>query len=330
MAAGSTERKIDKMIRLLVKNAMVVVPGPKIASEIGVTRSAVGLWVKTLRELGVEIKGHHGTGYQLMKIPDILVPSLVQAELGESEIGHSIIHHFRTGSTNTAALDLAQQGAGHGTVVVAEEQTAGRGRLGRPWHSEKSSGIYVSVILRPPLSPSAAPILTLMAGVAIQHALSSVTGLGVDIRWPNDLLVNGKKVCGILTEMSAELGRLHAVVLGIGINVNHSEMPAELKQVATSLRIESQRTWSRVQIFIDLLKELERYYHLLLEKDNAAIAECWAAASTYANGKRIRIVTAEGESVATTVGLDPSGALRVRYDDWHEEALVAGEIAEVK
>jgi BirA family biotin operon repressor/biotin-[acetyl-CoA-carboxylase] ligase len=263
-------------------------------------------------------------------MPDILVPSLIQAELGENEIGHSIIHHFRTESTNTAALNLAQKGAEHGTVVVAEEQTAGRGRLGRTWYSEKSSGIYVSVILRPPFSPTAAPILTLMAGVATQHALNTATGLSVDIRWPNDLLVKGKKVAGILTEMNAELGRLHAVVLGIGINVNHSVMPAELKPVATSLRIESQRTWSRVQIIIALLKELERYYHLLLEKGNAAIAERWAAASTYANGKRIRIMTAEAESLATTVGLDPSGALRVRYDDWHEEALVAGEVVEVK
>ena len=118
MAAGSTERKIDKMIHLLVKNAMVVVPGPKIASEIGVTRSAVWSWVRELRDVGVEIKGHHATGYQLLKMPDILVPSLIQAELGENQIGHSIFHHFRTGSTNTAALNLAQQGAEHGTVVV--------------------------------------------------------------------------------------------------------------------------------------------------------------------------------------------------------------------
>jgi len=330
MTAERTERKIDKMIHLLVKNATVVVPGPKIASEIGVTRFSVWRWVRALRELGVEIKGHRRTGYQLLKIPDILVPSLIQAELGENEIGHTLIHHFRTDSTNTAAFNLAQNGAEHGTVVVAEEQTAGRGRLGRTWYSEKSSGIYMSVILRPPLSPAAAPILTLMAGVATQHALSSVTGLGVDIRWPNDLLVNGKKVCGILTEMSAELGRLHAIVLGIGINVNHAEMPAELRAVATSLRIESRRMWSRVQIFIALLKELEKCYHQLLEKGSAAIAEQWAAASSYASGKRIRMVTAEAESLVTTAGLDSSGALRVRHDDGREEALVAGEIVEVK
>jgi BirA family biotin operon repressor/biotin-[acetyl-CoA-carboxylase] ligase len=169
-----------------------------------------------------------------------------------------------------------------------------------------------------------------MAGVATQHALSTITGIGVDIRWPNDLLVNGKKVAGILTEMNAELGRLHAVVLGIGINVNHLEMPPGLKPTATSLRIESQRSWSRVQILIALLKEMGKYYNLLLEKGNAAIIERWAAASSYAQGKRIRIVTAEAESRATTAGLDASGALRVRYDDSHEEVLVAGEIAEVK
>jgi len=330
MIAVTTERKIDKLIRLLVKNATVVVPGPKMAAQIGVTRAAVGLWVKTLRELGVEIKGIVGTGYQLLKIPDILVPCLIQPELAKNEIGHVIIHHFRTDSTNTEALYLAQAGAAHGTIVVAEEQTAGRGRLGRTWYSEKSSGIYVSVILRPPFSPAAAPILTLMAGVATQQTLSTITGLSVDIRWPNDLLVKGKKVAGILTEMYAELGRLHAVVLGVGINVNHNEMPAELKPTATSLRIESQRPWSRVQICIALLKELERYYHLLLQMGSAAIAERWAAASTYANGKRIRVLTADEERLATTMGLDPSGALRVRFDDSHEEALVAGEIVEVK
>jgi len=330
MPAGSSERRIDKLIELLAKNATVVVPGPKIASQIGVSRNTIFLWVNKLREHGVEIKGHIGTGYQLVRMPDILVPSLIQAELGENEIGRNIVHHFSADSTNTIALDLAQRGAEHGTVVVAEEQTAGRGRLGRTWYSEKSSGIYVSVILRPPLSPAAAPILTLMAGVSAQHALSAVTGLGVDIRWPNDLLVNGKKVAGILTEMSAELGRLHAVVLGIGINVNHLEMPAGLKPTATSLRIESQRSWSRLPILVALLKEMEKFYHLLLEKGNGAIIQGWAAASTYAQGKPIRIVTGEGEARATTLGLDPSGALRVRYDDSREEALVAGEIAEVK
>jgi len=329
MPAESTDRRIDTLIRLLVTNATVVVPGPKIASEIGVTRDRVWRWIKKLRSLGVEIKGHHATGYQLKKIPDVLVPSLIRPE-GENEIGQSIVHFFRTDSTNNAALSLVAQGAAHGTVVVAEEQTAGRGRLGRTWYSEKASGIYASIILRPPLSPAAAPVLTLMAGLAAQSAVSSTTGLGVDIRWPNDLMVNRKKVCGILTEMNAELDRLHAVVLGIGINVNHAQMPPALRETATSLRIEAQKTWSRVHLAKALLEEVGRFYRLLVEQGSVAITRHWEAASSFAVGKHVRILIPGGEFLATTAGLEPSGALRVRYADGREESLVAGEVVEVK
>ena len=330
MAAGTTDRKIDKLIHLLVQNATVVVPGPKIASEIGVTRSTVWKWIEKLRSLGVGIKGVPSSGYQLVKIPDVLVPSLIRPELDENGIGHNIIHYFRVGSTNNVALQLASQDSPHGTVVVAEEQSSGRGRLGRTWYSERSSGIYTSVILRPPLAPSAAPVLTLMAGVAVQQALESTTGLSIDIRWPNDLLVKGKKVCGILTEMSAELDRLHAIVLGIGINVNHAEMPPDLKEIGTSLRIESHRSWSRVQILISLLRELEKQYRLLLAGGNEVITRRWAAASTYAQGKRIRVTRGSAEFLATTAGLEPSGALRIVHEDGREDSLIAGEIVEVK
>ena len=329
-AAGSTDRRIDKLIHLLVKNATVVVPGPKIASEIGVTRFKVHKWIDRLRSLGVEIRGFKGEGYQLVTIPDILAPSLLRAELGDCPLGRTIFHHFRIDSTNAAALKLAAEGAEHGTVVVAEEQTAGRGRLGRAWFSEKSSGIYTSVILRPPLAPAAAPVLTLMAGLAAHRAVSISTGLTVDIRWPNDLLVNGKKVCGILTEMSAEVDRLHAVVLGIGINVNHSLMPPELESIATSLRIEAHRAISRVQVLAALLRELERHYQLLLKNGNKAITERWEAASSFAHGKRVRVVTAAGEALVTTTGVDPSGALKIQYDDGRQESLMAGEVVEVK
>jgi len=330
MATESTDRRVDKLIHLLVKNATVVVPGPKIASEIGVTRFKVFGWIENLRSLGVEIRGVMGEGYQLVTIPDILVPSMVRAELGDHPIGRNIVHYFRTESTNAVALRLAADGAEHGTVVVAEEQTAGRGRLGRTWFSERGTGIYISIILRPPLAPAAAPVLTLMAGLAGQRAVSSVTGLAVDIRWPNDLLVNGKKVCGILTEMSAEVDRLHAVVLGIGINVNHSLMPTALENIATSLRMEAHRGISRVQVLVALLREIERYYQLLLKSGNKAITERWEAASTFAHGKRVRVTTAAGEALATTTGLDPSGALKIQYDDGRQDFLVAGEVVEVK
>jgi BirA family biotin operon repressor/biotin-[acetyl-CoA-carboxylase] ligase len=330
MPTATTDRRVDKLISLLVTNATVVLPGPKIAAEIGVARSTMWEWISKLRSLGVEIKGHHACGYQLVRIPDILVPGLVQPELAGNAIGHRMTHYFRTDSTNNVCWKLAAQGSPHGTVVVAEEQTAGRGRLGRSWYSEKSSGIYTSVLLRPPLSPAAAPVLTLLAGVAAHQAVTAVTGLAVDIRWPNDLLVNGKKVCGILTEIHAELDRLHAVVLGIGVNVNHAVMPAELKETATSLRIETRRRWSRVHLCIALLKELEKHYHLLLKEGSAALTKRWGEVSSFARGKRVRVVTSGGEFLATTAGLEPTGALRIRHDDGREESLVAGEIVEVK
>ena len=329
----STDRRIDKLIHLLPTNATVVVPGPRIASEIGVTRATVWTWIEKLRALGVEIRGHPSSGYQLRKLPDVLVPSLIRPELGDIEIGHRIIHYFKIDSTNDAAMALAsadRRNTSHGTVVVAEEQTAGRGRLGRTWYSEKSAGIYASVILRPPLPPAAAPTLTLMAGVAAHAAVTATTGLRVDIRWPNDLVVDGKKVSGILTEMSAEVDRVHAVVIGIGINVNHQQMPVELKSIATSLRMAGGRVYSRAQIFVALLKELDRHYRLMLAEGSAAIARRWAAASTYAEGRQIRVLTNSGGFLATTLGLEPTGALRIRREDGSEEALVSGEITEVK
>ncbi len=328
--AQSTDRRIDKLIGLLVKNATVVVPGPKIAEEIGVTRSTVWSWVERLRSLGVRIKGHPASGYQLEKLPDILAPSLVRAELGDQEIGRRVVHYFRTASTNDDALELARQGAPHGTVVLAEEQTSGRGRLGRHWYSEKSRGIYSSILLRPPLPPAAATVITLMAGLAAHRTITQTTGLTADIRWPNDILVKGKKVSGILTEMSAEVDRLHAVVVGIGINVNHTTMPPELESIATSLRRETGKVWSRLHLLATLLKELERLYRLLIAGQREAIIQGVAAASSYCRGKRIRVVTASEEYFATTAGLQENGALRVRRDDGREESLVAGEIVEVK
>ena len=326
----TTSRRIDKLIDLLIANATVVVSGGKIARDIRVTRSTVWRWVERLRGLGVEIQGHIGAGYQLKKIPDILFPSQVRRNFRSEQIGHRVVHYFSTGSTNDVAMRQAGRGAAHGTVVVAEEQTAGRGRFGRSWYSERGSGLYLSVILRPPLAPAAAPLLPLLAGVAAQEAIESVTKLRPDIRWPNDLLVGKKKICGILTEMSAELDRLHYVVLGIGLNVNHRRVPKDLASIATSLRMEGEKEYSRIAVLVALLRNLERYYRLLLAKGPAPIVERFRAGSSYASGKRIRIKTPAEEFTATTVDLEPSGALRIRRKGGREESLLSGEIVELK
>jgi BirA family biotin operon repressor/biotin-[acetyl-CoA-carboxylase] ligase len=330
MAYQATDRRIDRLLQLLVENATVILPGPKLAAEIGVSRSRVWTWIEKLRRLGVEIQGHNLTGYQLRRLPDMLSPNRIRAGIGDSEIGNKIFHYFVVDSTNSVAAELAAQGAPHGTVVLAEEQTSGRGRFGRTWYSEKASGIYTSIILRPALPPSAAPILTLMAGLAVRQAIIDATKLTADIRWPNDLLVNGKKTAGILTEMTAEMDRLHSVVLGIGINVNHSEMPPDLRRQATSLRIEGKRVYSRVHLASALLRQIERFYGLLISRGGAEIARRWIAGSSFASGKRVKVSLKGGHHLATTNGLESSGALRIRFDDGREESLLSGEVVEIK
>ncbi|MBI3485107.1 MAG: biotin--[acetyl-CoA-carboxylase] ligase, partial [Acidobacteria bacterium] len=253
---GTTDRRIDALLALLAENSLMVISGAKMAREIGVTRSTVWRWVEKLRSLGVKVKGHPRSGYQVERLPDVLVPQLLRSGLHGTMFGKRIHHFFKTDSTNAAALRLGQDDEPHGALVIAEEQTAGRGRAGRSWLSEKTSGIYVSVLLRPTLSPMHAPLLTLMAGLAVRDAVAEQTGLAPDIRWPNDLLLSGKKFCGILTEMHAEPDRVRYVVIGIGLNVNHTRLPAEIEKLATSLHLETGRSHTRLELLIRLLRQL--------------------------------------------------------------------------
>ena len=326
--AASTDRRIDKLLALLTEHPMVVLSGAKIARQVGVSRSAVWHWVQKLRGLGVQIKGHPKTGYQLETTPDILVPQLLRQRLEGTPYARRIHHFFRTDSTNSVALQLAADGEPHGALVVAEEQTAGRGRLGRNWFSEKTSGIYLSVLLRPALALQQAPLLTLAAGLAARDEVVDATGLSVDVRWPNDLLLNGKKFCGILTEMQAEADRLRHVVVGIGINVNHTKLPAELEAIATSLRRAGLRSYSRLEIVVGLLRAFDRYYNQLLEEGAAPLIARFGEVSSYAYWKRVRVTTPREEISGATAGLDSMGCLLVRSDDGQTVPVLAGDVRE--
>lgn len=324
----TTDRRIDQLLGLLTEHPMVVLSGAKIARQVGVSRTAVWRWVERLRALGVKIKGHPKSGYQLQTIPDILVPRVIQAALKGTQFGRRAHHFFKIHSTNDVALQLAGAGEAHGALVIAEEQTAGRGRLGRTWHSEKTSGIYLSVILRPPLAPLHAPVITLAVGLAARDAVANATGHQPELRWPNDLLIRGKKVCGILTEMQAEAQRLHYVVVGIGINVNHSRLPADLEKIATSLRLEGGQRYSRVEILVGLFAALDHYYNRLLEEGPAVIIKRFAEISPYARGRRVRVSSPWEQFAGVTAGLDATGLLRVKRDDGKTVTVVAGDVAE--
>jgi len=325
---GTTDRQIDALLTLLADNPMIVISGTRVAREIGVSRYTVWRWVQKLRALGVKVRGHPRTGYQIERIPDVLVPQLLRRRLHGTPFAKRIEHYFRADSTNAVALALGHAGEPHGTLVVAEEQTAGRGRAGRAWHSEKTSGIYATVLLRPEMAPAQAPLITLVAGLAVRDAVAEQTGLHPDIRWPNDLLLHGKKFCGILTEMHAEPQRVVFVIVGIGLNANHAKFPEKLASLATSLRLESGRPQSRLELLVKLLRHLDRYYNEFLSEGARPILARFAEVSSYARGKRVRI-SAPGESfTGVTAGLESTGLLRVERDDGRVELVISGDVTE--
>jgi BirA family transcriptional regulator, biotin operon repressor / biotin---[acetyl-CoA-carboxylase] ligase len=295
-------------------NATVVVSGTKLADEIGTNRSEVWRLVQQLRTLGVEIAGHPATGYQLKAVPDLLLPDMLAPFLKGTIFSQDIHHYYKIGSTNSEAMNSASAGAPEGSVFVAEEQTAGRGRGANQWDSAPSAGIYCSVVLRPALPPSESLILSLAAGLAVHAAVQQVDSrILPDLKWPNDLLLEGKKFCGILTEMNAEVTRVRHLVIGIGINVNQASFPGDLQQIATSLRLVSGTEWSRVELCAALLKSLDREYHDLVHKPGAheSILKRFQERSSSSRGRQVR-VEENDELEGVTEGLDPRGFLQVR------------------
>jgi BirA family biotin operon repressor/biotin-[acetyl-CoA-carboxylase] ligase len=270
-----------------------------------------------LRGLGVDVPGHPATGYQLRSVPDLLLPEILRPLLRGTIFEQHLHHFYKIGSTNTAAMAAAAEGAPEGSVFLAEEQTAGRGRGANSWQSPRSTGIYCSVILRPELSPSEVLVLSLAAGLAVRAAIEQVDSrITTDLKWPNDVLIGGpnggKKVCGILTEMNAEATRVRFIVVGVGINVNQASFPKDLP--ATSLRQVTGGEWSRVDLVAALLKSLDREYRQLLEDSSAreSILRRFTEASSWVRGKAVRIEENGSAFEGTTEGLDPRGFLQVR------------------
>jgi BirA family biotin operon repressor/biotin-[acetyl-CoA-carboxylase] ligase len=325
----STDKHLDALLALLSENATFVVSGKLLARELRVPHHAVWRMVQKLRALGVKVKGHPLTGYHIERMEDVLTPRLLQKQLRGSIFGKHIHHFFRVDSTNNVAMQMGDEGEAHGTVVIAEEQTAGRGRAGRKWISERSTAIYASILLRPSIPPSRAPLLTLVAGLAAYDAVADETGFEPDIRWPNDLLLSGKKCCGILTEMRAEPDRIHYAVTGIGVNVNQPQMPAEIAGLATSLRMATGRIHSRVGVLAGLLRHLERYYNQFLAEGGEPIVRRFAEVSSFYKGKRVRVATATEAYEGVTAGLEASGLLRVRRNGGRIEPVVTGDVSEV-
>src|SRR6202171_1187629 len=327
---GTTDRRIAALVTLLAENATIVVSGARVAREIGVSRSAVWTWVERLRELGVRVKGHPRTGYFLERVPDILTPDMLRQRLKGSLFGKRIHHFFKVDSTNRVALELAHAGEPEGAMVLAEEQTAGRGRAGRTWHSERAVGIYVTLVLRPKLAPVQAAWLTMMAGLSAYTGIQAHSGLVVDLKWPNDLLIRGKKVGGILTEMHAEPSQVRFVIVGIGLIVNQEKFTAALANIATSLRAETGKPQSRMELLVRLLREFESDYNRFLREGVASVVARFESVCSHAKGKRVRVANGTESYVGTTAGLGPEGLLQVEREDGRVTAVISGDVTEAR
>jgi len=320
-AQHSGDARLRQLIRVLGDNATVVVSGTKMAKELGVSHSATWRLVQQLRGYGAHIEGHPTTGYVLKTMPDLPLPEVLEPLLKGTIFAGKVQHRFRTASTNLDAMEAAAEGAPEGSVFLAEEQTAGRGRGGHRWESKKSQNIYCSVVLRPAVAPAETLALSLAAGLAAQSAVEKLTGLRPDLRWPNDLLLNGKKCGGILIEMTAEPTRVRHVVAGIGLNVNQQEFSGELRETATSLRMAGGSSWPRVALVAALLQSLDREYRALWPAQN--VIRRFTEASSYARGRKVH-VEEQGGYEGVTTGLDERGFLLVRTADGMRTVISGG------
>lgn len=317
-----------QILRALRQAGAGAVSGADIAQRLGLSRAAIWARIEDLRQLGYDIAASPHQGYRLLGVPDVLHADDLLARLPDGQIiGREIRVFQSTASTNDMVERLARDGLDEGVVVFAESQTKGRGRLGRTWHSPAGKGLWFSLLLRPDLRPQAATQLTIVAATALTRAIREQTGLKPEIKWPNDILIHGRKVVGILTELSAELDHVKHITLGIGVDVNQraDEFPAEMRKLATSLSLEAGRAVNRPDLAAAILIELDRDYRRIREGQFARLAEEWEA-QCVTLGRRVsifvggRVVTGRAES------LDDDGALLLRTEHGRLERIIGGDV----
>jgi BirA family biotin operon repressor/biotin-[acetyl-CoA-carboxylase] ligase len=312
----------DKILENLILNKGKHVSGETLACELSVSRAAIWKHIQALRDEGYMIKSSIKEGYTLVSSPDVLAPAEIKAGLKTSMMGKNIHYFKETESTNTLARDMAGS-VDEGTVVIAESQTGGRGRMGRKWISPEG-GIWLSVILKPKMQPLHAPRITLLAGVAAAKTIRSY-GLSAKIKWPNDVLINGKKVCGILTEIGAEMDSIQYVVVGVGIdaNVDTETFPEEFRDSSTSLKNELGYDINRVEFVQKLLIELEALYLKFQKESFTSIMEEWRMMSATI-GQWVKITTQSRIIYGEAVGVDSDGTLIIETGEGRLEKIVAG------
>lgn len=318
-----------QVLNELKQNSQSYLSGEKISQKLSVSRMAVNKAIKSLREEGYKIAAFTNKGYKLLDTPDILSEYEIKSRLKTEIIGQKIKVFESLPSTNNTAKQMAEEGEREGTVVFAREQAGGKGRLARSFYSPKDLGVWMTVILRPKIKPRQATVFTIMAAVAVNNAIEKLCGIRPKIKWTNDILLNNKKVCGILTEMSieAETQSVQHIVIGIGINVNNQSFPPEIAKTAVSLLMHTKKPQNKAQIAAGVLNELDRLYtEGYHDKKKPELIFLYRSDLSML-GKEIKLIRGNQESIVTALDIDENGCLIVQLGDKSKATVNSGEVS---
>ncbi|MFA5255527.1 MAG: biotin--[acetyl-CoA-carboxylase] ligase [Candidatus Omnitrophota bacterium] len=322
----------EKILNVLRHNRDSYVSGEELCKLAGISRAAIWKHIEKLRLEGYDIEALPHLGYKLVAIPDSLIPSEIKWKLKTKVFGINVISYRKVDSTNNIAYELAEKGMKEGTVILADEQLKGKGRHGRHWSSPSRGGIYMSCILRPSIAPNQISKITLLAAIAVAQAIRDFSSLEVTIKWPNDIMMDRKKLCGILTEMKAEQDSADFVVLGIGINVNSSikHLPRGASSIMEELRHRGDKiNLSRVDLARRVLERLEEYYNLMKSEGFGPIIDIWKDLSVMI-GSRVKVSLHGKTFEALAHDIDPDGALVVRTESGVLEKISSGDVAVIR
>ena len=310
-----------------LRNTDEYLSGEQLSRQFQVSRTAVWKYMKQLREEGYEIESVPRKGYRLLKTADKVTASEILSQNKAQWVGQEIEYFESTDSTNNRIRSFAENGRKEGLLAVAEEQTGGKGRWGRNWVSPKGTGIWISLLLRPQIEPQKASMVTILAALALVKAIKRTIDLDVQIKWPNDVIINGKKVCGILTEMSAELEAIHYIIVGIGINANTEQFDEEIMDRATSIYLESGKKIKRAKLIAEFCQEIEQLYEIFIERGDLENVKEEYEYCLSNIGKTVKIIKNKQELLRKAIGINELGELIVEDDKGTRETVFSGEVS---
>lgn len=315
----------EKILKVILDNEKEFISGEELSKKLGISRTAIWKHIRILRSQGYNIESVNKKGYRLVDEPtDLLNPQNIYRNLKTKFIGKNVLHFETIDSTNDYAKKIGNE-LRDGSVIISEEQTKGKGRLGRVWESKAGEGIWMSIILKPNIIPNKAPFITLIAGASIVKALN-ILGVDAKIKWPNDITINNKKLSGILTELSAEIERVNYIVVGIGMNVKDTDFEEELKDKATSLYKENYNV-SRIDIVKEILCQFEKLYLDYIEKDDKKeVLDICRQYSAIIN-KEIYVIKNDQKELVDCIGINEEGNLIIKNKDGKLEEIMSGEVS---